>query len=486
MQLHENPAYARLAQLAREPKRYDLRRLIKTPGRSDKYRMDCGVLNVDMTRHQVDDTILAALCDLARGADLELKRDAMLQGAIINQSEERPVTHSELRKPDRLMHDEWRRLAGWADQIRNDPTVTDIVNIGIGGSDLGPKLVTRALAPVKSRVKIHYVSNIDPAHLHDTLALCKGRQTRFIIASKTFTTSETLANLEMSRAFLAIHDVAADRAMVAVTADPAAAKLCGFSNDTIFPFDVTIGGRYSLWSSVGLSVLCAIGPESFAELLQGAHLIDRHFAQTPIAQNVPVLLALLRIWNRNFLNRGSHGIMVYGQRLEHFPAWVQQLEMESNGKGVDLAGRPLQHPASPLIWGDVGTNAQHSFFQFLHQGLDQVPLDFLFAEQPAGDEVGLEGSQDYHRLLVINALAQADTLAIGEDNQNEPHRHFPGNRPCTIISWPLTSAYQLGQLLALYEHITTACGFIWGVNSFDQWGVELGKKQARQQAEKCE
>ena len=263
--------------------------------------------------------------------------------------------------------------------------------------------------------------------------------------------------------------------MAAVTAVPDKAADWGITPDQIFSFDSGIGGRYSLWSAVGLGVMAAIGTENFEQLLAGAYDMDIHFTETPFAKNIPVLMGLLRLWHRHYMGAASYGLMIYDQRLSNFPKWIQQLEMESNGKGVDINGRPLNHPAAPLIWGGIGTGCQHSFFQWLHQGVEQVPIDILVPRRPSRLTFMPEANNS-HNMLVASALAQAESLALGYDNQAEPHRHFSGNRPSILVSWQQTAPYHLGRLLALYEHITVVSGFLWGVNSFDQWGVELGKQ----------
>jgi len=372
---------------------------------------------------------------------------------------------------------DFARLAGFADEIRKSK-VTDVINIGIGGSDLGPAMVSAALAHFRSGPQIHYVSNVDPSHLHDVLKDCDPGRTLVIVTSKTFTTAETMRNAELARAWLLAGGVAdAAARMVGVTAAPAKAGEWGLAADRIFGFDEGVGGRYSLWSSVGLPVMIGIGPDAFAALLAGAAEMDAHFQTAPLAENLPVIMGLLRVWNRNCLGYPTHGIMPYDQRLALVPAWAQQLEMESNGKSVTRTGEQLDYASAPVIWGAAGTGCQHSFFQALHQGTDIVPLDILVPLQPAG--LTLAGNwADSHRMLVANALAQAEALAVGSPNAEEPHRHFAGGRPSSLISWQRTTPAVLGQLLALYEHTTIVTGFLWDVNSFDQWGVELGKVMA--------
>ena len=307
------------------------------------------------------------------------------------------------------------------------------------------------------------------------MAACDPARTLIIITSKTFTTAETMRNAALARDWKG----GSTDGMAAVTAAPRVAGDWGLAPDHIFDFDQGVGGRYSLWSAVGLPVMIDVGPDAFAEMLAGAAAMDDHFRTAPHAANLPVLMGLLRVWNRNFMGLATHGIMPYDQRLHLVPAWAQQLEMESNGKSVSVDGAALEHATTPVIWGTAGTGCQHSFFQALHQGRDVVPLDILVPMQPTG--LRLDGDWvASHRVLVANAVAQAEALAIGSPNAAEPHRHFAGDRPSTILSWDATTPFALGRLLALYEHVTVVSGFVWGVNSFDQWGVELGKVMARQ------
>ena len=315
--------------------------------------------------------------------------------------------------------------------------------------------------------------------MHDALGKCTPQKTLFIITSKTFTTAETMANAAIARNWLEKHGVDASKAMVAVTAAGPQAREWGIDPQHIFTFAEGVGGRYSLWSPVGLATMIAIGRANFAGMLAGGYAMDCHVQQAELQANIGVIMGLLRVWHRSYLHRPAYGLIPYDQRLAQLPAWAQQLEMESNGKAVDRHGHGLQRPAGPLLWGAPGTNAQHSFFQWLHQSLDVIPIDVLVAMQPAA---GLDqaASWDSHKALAINAVAQAEALALGTTNSDEPHRHFPGNRPSVLISWDKTTPYALGRLLALYEHTTVISGFIWDVNSFDQWGVELGKHMAKQ------
>ena len=449
-----------------------LRVLLGDADRSRALVFELDDLRLDMSRQKIGAETLPLLLDLAEETGLADRIAGLFAGDRINLSEDRPVLHMAQRAAARVDGDEYARLSAFADDIRSGG-VSDVVNIGIGGSDLGPAMVSAALASHADGPLVHYVSNVDPSHLHDILVGCQPETTLVIVTSKTFTTAETMRNAALARDWLGVHAAS----MAAVTAAPAQARDWGIDEGRVFDFDQGVGGRYSLWSAVGLPVMTAVGGDAFAELLAGAAAMDDHFRETPHGRNLPVLMGLMRIWNRNFLGHATHGLMPYDQRLHLLPAWAQQLEMESNGKSVAATGEALDWATAPVIWGTAGTGCQHSFFQALHQGTDIVPLDILLPLRPTG--LSLPGDwQDSHRVLAANALAQAEALAIGNPNSDEPHRHFAGDRPSSVISWQATGPYELGRLLALYEHVTAVSGFLWGVNSFDQWGVELGKVMA--------
>ena len=451
-----------------------LRDLLADPARGRALVHEFGDMRVDLSRQKLTAGTRDLLLELAAETGVEGRIAALFAGERINRSEDRPVLHMVQRDAARTADGAFARLVDFAERQR-EGHIDDVVNIGIGGSDLGPARGSAALAGHADGPRVHYVSNVDPSHLHDVLANCDPARTLVIVTSKTFTTSETMRNAALARAWLA-----ADGAeMAAVTAAPEVAADWGVDPERVFDFDQGVGGRYSLWSAVGLPVMIGVGPDAFAAMLAGAAEMDVHFRDAPAPQNIPILLGLLRVWNRNFLGMPTHGIMPYDQRLHLLPAWAQQLEMESNGKSVSVDGAPLDHATTPVIWGTAGTGCQHSFFQALHQGSDVVPLDILLPMRPTG--LHLDGDwQASHRVLVANAVAQAEALAIGSPNSAEPHRHFPGDRPSTIISWDRTTPLAVGRLLALYEHVTVVSGFVWGVNSFDQWGVELGKVMAKQ------
>lgn len=441
-------------------------------------------LSVDLSRQPLTPDSLSALLQLAKASGLQQNIDDMMAGKPVNLSENRPAIHCQLRSPAHRRTDLFKALCAFVDEVRAAGRIKHVVNIGIGGSDLGPAMVYRGLRAYQSGPQVHFVGNIDPSDLNDVLADCTPDKTLFVITSKTFTTAETMANAALAKAWLQAAGCRPEDHMAGVTAAPSRAQDWGLEAGRIFSFAEGVGGRYSLWSSVGLAVMLGVGTDHFCQLLDGARSADRHFATAEFAANIPVLMGLLRVWHKSFLGRAAYGVMPYDQRLGRLPAWAQQLEMESNGKSVDRHGQPLQMGSGPLIWGEPGTNGQHSFFQWLHQGTDIVPVDILIPRRPNGIDQFTATAQTAaaasHKTLAINAVAQAEALALGAANINEPHRHFAGNRPSVLISWDKTTPFALGRLLALYEHITVVSGFIWQVNSFDQWGVELGKQMARQ------
>jgi glucose-6-phosphate isomerase len=387
---------------------------------------------------------------------------------------------------DRVRSGEWLGYSG--------TPITDIVNIGIGGSDLGPEMVCRALRPfTHPRLTTHFVSNVDAHDLDAVLAKVNAETTLFIIASKTFTTRETMMNAQSARSWFLTAGKEADlaRHFVAVSTNTRAVREFGIDTANMFPFWDWVGGRYSVWSAIGLSVALAIGFDQFTEFLAGARTMDQHFRSAPLEQNMPVILALVGMWNRNFLGAASVSIAPYHQDLNRFPAYLQQLEMESNGKRVALDGSPLEIKTCPIIWGDVGTNGQHAYFQLLHQGTDVTPVDFIAALKPS------HGMAGHHAVLMANCFAQSEAFMKGKTADEVradmraqglpeaemdaliPHRTFPGNRPSNTILMDALTPSTLGALIALYEHKVFVQGVLWGINSFDQWGVELGKVLAK-------
>jgi glucose-6-phosphate isomerase len=364
-------------------------------------------------------------------------------------------------------------MLAYAGEVRADRAITDVVNIGIGGSDLGPQMAVLALEEFAVPGKrFHFVSNVDGHELASVLRQLRPESTLFLIASKTFTTIETMTNAQSARAWFEAQggrDVA--RHFAALTTHVAAANSFGIT--TTFGFWDWVGGRYSLWSAIGLPLAIAIGTERFRELLAGAHAMDRHFATSPLARNLPVRLGVLDLWYRNFHGFSSRSIAPYHTALKRLPAYLQQLEMESNGKRVDMNGAPLAQASSPVLWGEPGTNGQHAYFQMLHQGTDRVPVEFIVVKRPGHSLAG------HHEQLLANCLAQAEALMQGQPDAGG-HRDFPGNRPSTFFVFERLDPATLGAFLALYEHRVFVSGSLWGLNSFDQWGVELGKVLARQ------
>lgn len=475
MTSNQTEIQARLTMSAAEICTQHLRDLCS--GTRDELTLSLDDMSVDFTRQPVTASIMQQLCLLAEVSGVKEFQQQMMAGQAVNISENRPVLHCGLRAPERLQSEEWKQLSGFAETIRADDTVRHVINLGIGGSDLGGAMVLKALAHDCDGPDVYFAGNIDPAALGDVLKHCTPEHTRIIITSKSFTTAETLMNAALARDWFAKAGIDADTAFIAVTAAPEKARAYGIESNKIFSFSDGVGGRYSVWSAVGLPVMIAIGADKFSSFLRGAHAMDQHVMTAPFADNIPIVMGLLRVWHRRYLNRSSYAIIPYSERLSRLPAWAQQLEMESNGKRVGRHNELLDKPAAPLIWGEAGTNAQHSFFQFLHQGIDEIPLDILLPLSPSNNADD-PFWKAHHMTLVANAVAQAEALAFGTDNLDHPHQHFPGNRPSIIISWQRTTPYALGRLLALYEHVTIVSGFLFGVNSFDQWGVELGKARA--------
>lgn len=439
----------------------------------------------DLSKNLIDRQAEELLLQLARECGLEQHRDAMFAGAPVNNTEQRAVKHWLLRVPKgasadpdaALVHETLDAMLGYAEQVRADGEITDVVNIGIGGSDLGPQMAVAALdAYCIAGKRFHFVSNIDGHELAAVLARVRPQNTLFLIASKTFTTLETMTNAHSARRWFEAQggrDTA--RHFAALTTNVKAAAEFGIT--TTFGFWDWVGGRYSLWSAIGLPLAIAIGGQGFRELLAGAHAMDRHFQQAPLAQNLPVRLGLLDVWYRNFHRFSSRSIAPYHSALRRLPAYLQQLEMESNGKGVDASGQALDVATSPVLWGEPGTNGQHAYFQMLHQGTERVPVEFIAVRQRTHD------LPQHHELLLANALAQAQAFMQGKPDPGG-HRHFTGNRPSTFLLLDALTPQSLGALVALNEHRVFASGSIWGINSFDQWGVELGKELAKDIAQR--
>ena len=477
MQLAKNPVTKILNEKLKYKNFNNIKPLLSDQNRLNDFQFNLGDLNVDITRQSLDKEIKDDLVKLAKKSNVKEKIQAMASGSKINTSENKSVDHLNLRKVERFTTGEWAKLLDFSNNILTSKKFEYIVNVGIGGSDLGPMMVNQALKDFHEGPNVFFVSNIDPANMSDILEECNPLKTLFIITSKSFGTLETLENAKVAKKWLLQANKSINDSMVAITSSIDKAIKWGFNDENIFYLSKNIGGRYSLWSSVAMPIILSIGENNFKDFLNGARIMDEHFINEDVENNIPIILALLRIWNRNFLNRNSHCIIPYSSRLAKLPSWAQQLEMESNGKGVDIEGKELIMAASPLIWGEVGTSAQHSFFQFLHQGLEVIPLDILLPLQSSNKQMTKEKTKK-HNYLITNALAQADSLAKGSADLINKNKNFPGGRPSTIISWQKNTPFSIGKLIALYENITIASGFIWNINSFDQWGVELGKKLA--------
>lgn len=483
------------------------------PARFEKFSAKAGDILLDYSKNRVDAEVMSALFDFARQVDVEGRRDAMWAGQHINITEDRAVEHMALRyqgdmpvevdgkdvMPD--VRDVLSHMKVFSDQVR-DGTIrgatgeqfTDVINIGIGGSDLGPAMVTLALEPyTRADLRVHYVSNVDGAHIHDTIKGLDPKTTMFIVASKTFTTDETMTNATTARKWIAdgVGEAGVTDHFAALSTNLPACDAFGIKHDRIFGFWDWVGGRYSVWSAIGLPIAIAVGFENFEKFLKGAAVMDEHFLTTPLEKNLPVIMGLIGVWYRNVWDFSTQAVLPYDQRLSRFAAYLQQQDMESNGKSVTLAGEKVDWSTGPIVWGEPGTNGQHAFYQLIHQGTDVIPCDFLIAANPQ------ENLPPHHAKLVANVLAQSEALMLGKTEAEviaelktqgmddarikelTPHKVFPGNRPSNTIMYSKLTPETLGSLIALYEHKVFVQGTIWNVNSYDQWGVELGKQLAK-------
>ncbi|MFD3505926.1 glucose-6-phosphate isomerase [Nocardia sp. NPDC058666] len=480
------------------------------PERGRELTLQVADLHIDYSKHRVTRETLRLLIDLARTAGVPQRRDAMYSGQHINTSEDRAVGHIALRLPvgdqlcidgadaDAEVHDVLRRMGEFADSVRSGAwrgatgeRIKTVVNIGIGGSDLGPDMVYRALRHyVDAGIEARFVSNVDPCDLVAKLAGLDPATTLFVVASKTFSTLETLTNATAARRWLvaALGEDAVAKHFVAVSTNAERVAAFGIDIANMFGFWDWVGGRYSVDSAIGLSVMITIGKEQFAEFLSGMHAIDKHFATAPLEENAPVLLAMLGIWYSNFFGAESRVVLPYSNDMARFPAYLQQLTMESNGKSVRADGTPVTSSTGEIFWGEPGTNGQHAFYQLLHQGTRLIPADFLGFARSTDDLPTRDGTGSMQDILMSNLFAQSKVLAFGKnaeeiraegtDPELVPHKVMPGNRPSTTILAAELTPSTVGQLIALYEHQVFVEGIIWGVDSFDQWGVELGKQQA--------
>jgi glucose-6-phosphate isomerase len=504
--LRSRPAWAALTEHYQKIRDVHLRDLFASdPDRGERLTMEAAGLYLDYSKNRITDETLALLFDLADQSGLAQRTAAMFAGERINTTENRAVLHIALRMPRDAtlivdgvnvvtqVHEVLDRMAGFARKIRSGEwrgftglPITAVVNIGIGGSDLGPVMAYEALRYyVDPHLTFRFVSNVDPTDLAEATKDLDPAQTLFIVSSKTFTTLETLTNATSARDWVTSRlgaDAAVARHFVAVSTN--AEKVAAFGIDTanMFGFWDWVGGRYSMDSAIGLSTMIAIGPDRFAEMLAGFHDMDQHFRRAPAARSMPALLGLLTVWYTDFFRVGSSGVMPYQQYLKRFPAYLQQLTMESNGKSVRLNGTQVDYPTGPVFWGEPGTNGQHSFFQLLHQGTHLIPIDLIGFARP------LNPIRDQHDLLMSNVFAQSQALAFGRtldevlaegtDPDVAPHRVMEGNRPSNVLLAEVLTPRLLGSLVALYEHAVFTAGTIWEIDSFDQWGVELGKKLA--------
>ena len=489
------PAWAQLqahfGSGAQPARAFDLRQAFAAdPARFETLSQQAPHVFADLSKNLIDAPTEVLLQTLARQCGVTALRDAMFEGQPINNTEQRPVMHFLLRQPARAageaarpwdaeltqVHETLNAMLAYAEKVRADDGITDVVNIGIGGSDLGPQMAVQALAEFAMPAKrLHFVSNVDGHELAGLLARLDAGKTLFLVASKTFTTTETMSNALSAKRWFEAQLGAAAPALTAhhfaaLTTNVAAARAFGIS--TTFGFWDWIGGRYSLMSAIGLPLAISIGAAAFKDMLAGAHAMDQHFCSAPAERNLPMRLGLLDVWYRNFHGFTSRSIAPYHSALRRWPAYLQQLEMESNGKHVDREGQTLPFGTAPVLWGEPGTNGQHAYFQMLHQGTDVVPLEFVAVKKAAHHLPG------HHDKLLANALAQAQAFMLGQANEGG-HKHFAGNRPSTFLLLDELTPASLGALLALQEHRVFVSGAVWGINSFDQWGVELGKVLAK-------
>lgn len=513
------PIWQQLAEHQKEVFPLHMRDLFnQDPQRFEKFSLEVDGLLLDYSKHRITEDTLPKLFELARNTEVEQWRERMFNGEKINFTEKRAVLHTALRNRSNtpvivdgkdVMPEVNRVLAqmrSFSEQVRNGEwlgytgkKITDVVNIGIGGSDLGPVMVCGALKPYASAdLNAHFVSNVDGAHLAQTLEQCDPETTLFIVASKTFTTQETMTNARSARKwFLAAagDEAHVARHFVALSTNAKAVNAFGIDTANMFEFWDWVGGRYSLWSAIGLSIALYVGMDNFEELLAGAHEMDQHFRTAPLEQNMPVIMALLGVWYNNFFHTETQAILPYDQGLSRFPAYMQQADMESNGKFVNREGKRIPYSTGPIIWGEAGTNGQHAFYQLIHQGNKLIPCDFLMPIQ-SQYAVGENGDQ-HHKMLLANFFAQTKALMQGktslevkhelealgmhadEIRELMPHRVFGGNRPTSSILFDKLTPRTLGKLIALYEHKIFVQGIIWHINSYDQWGVEFGKQLAQ-------
>ena len=469
--------------------------------RADDFAVETQHMRLDFAKTNIDRATRDLLVSLAHAAGVAARRDAMFAGAKINETEGRAVLHTALRNLDGdpliingtdVIADAratLERMAAYATKVRAS-AITDVINIGIGGSDLGPAMATQALSPYHDGPRVHFVSNVDGAHISDVLRGLEARTTLVIVASKTFTTIETMTNARTARAWMSEHGGDPGAQFVALSSNLEKTSAFGIPRERVFGFEDWVGGRYSMWGPIGLGLMIAIGPDAFRAFLRGGQEMDRHFCAAKDIDNMPLMLALVGIWHRQICGYATRAVLPYDQRLGQLPAYLQQLEMESNGKSVGMDGQPVRVESGPVVWGAPGTNGQHAFYQLIHQGTAVIPCEFMVAARGHEPELA-----HHHDLLIANCLAQSEALLRGrtleeargkvvrqfqgaELERQAAHRVFAGNRPSTTLVYETLDPFTLGQIIALYEHRVFVEGVILGINSFDQWGVELGKELA--------
>ena len=445
----------------------------QNPKRFDDFHLSTDGMLFDYSKNHLNDKTIGLLCDLARARGVEALRDQMMSGARVNTTQDRRVLHTALRAPcgiddvDAHVLGSLEKVRALSDALRNDPAITDVIHIGIGGSDLAPRAVYHALSSMIDGPAVHYISNIDADEIKGILAPIDPKKIAIIVVSKSFGTLETIENAKLVKAW------APDAPVIAVSENSEAARAFGVSDDHILPMKDWMGGRYSVWSAAGFSLAVAFGHERFLEFLSGAAAADEHFKTQPLERNIPALMAMISVWCHNFYKYPAHAILPYPDGLRYFPAYLQQLDMESNGKSVSREGKNIDYKTGPLIFGGIGTNAQHAFLQHFHQSHTITPIDFILCATTHAEP------PHHHTMLNANALGQAQALMQGRDTMDEPHQNFPGNRPSSTFILDELSPFTLGQLMAFYEHKVFVQGAILGINCFDQWGVALGKTLAK-------
>ncbi|HEX2129468.1 MAG TPA: glucose-6-phosphate isomerase [Solirubrobacterales bacterium] len=495
--LRERPAWRALERHHAEIAGAHMRDLFAAePARGERMTLEACGLYLDFSKNRVTGETIELLADLARAAGMPERRDAMFRGERINTTEDRSVLHVALRMPRerslvvdgedvvQQVHEVLDRMVAFCERVRGGEwrghtgkPIRNVVNIGIGGSDLGPVMAYEALRHYSDRERtFRFVSNVDATDFAEATRDLDPAETLFIVSSKTFTTLETMTNARTAREWTLAtlgDEAAIAKHFVAVSTNAEGVAEFGINTENMFGFWDWVGGRYSMDSAIGLSTMLAVGPERFGELLAGFHELDEHFREAPLEANLPALLGLLAVWYGDFFDADTVAVLPYDQYLKRFPAYLQQLTMESNGKRVTLDGAQVDYETGAVYWGEPGTNGQHSFLQLIHQGTKLIPCDLIGFVEP------LNPLGEHHDLLISNVFAQAEALAFGKDAPGEPHRHFPGNRPSNVILTQRLTPHALGTLVALYEHSVFTQGAVWGINSFDQWGVELGKELAK-------